>query len=39
MRACPLDAITPGERDCAFVVSCSDTLSRISLEVRIVRIT
>jgi hypothetical protein len=26
-------------RDCAFVVSCSDTLSRISLQVRIVRIT
>ena len=26
-------------RDCAFVVSCSETLSRISLEVRIVRIT
>ena len=25
--------------DCAFVVSCSETLSRISLEVRIVRIT
>ena len=26
-------------RDSAFVVSCSETLSRISLEVRIVRIT